>query len=242
MPSIENYVADAHLRLLLQGAPGVGKTTLACQFPGVWVLDCDINLRGPLQWLREQKKALPLGYDIIDRLEDGTIVRPADRFERLVSCTNKAASVAGVQTLVFDSCTKIGDYIKDYVLKKNPTKSGGFEQSSWGFYYKEWVNLVATVTAAKVHCVFIFHEKVDKDEADGSMKTFINVQGQFRDVAGALFTDVWRCHVKLGALSGPNEWLVQTTPEYRYALKNSFGFPKEFKFDWKFVEEKLKAS
>jgi len=241
MPQISHYdTTDSHLRLLLQGPSGVGKTTLACQFPGAWVLDCDVNLGGPLRWLRSQNKPLPIGYDVIDRKDDGTVVPSNMRLQRLTECAVAAAKLPEVKTLVFDSGTKIADYIKDHVLRTNPTKSGAFEQSSWLHFYNTWVSLISQVTAARLHCVFIFHEKVDKDEIDGTMKVLINVQGQFRDIAGALFTDVWRAEVSGGSGINPTyKWLIRTMPDYRYNLKNSFGLPPLFEFDWNLIQSKL---
>lgn len=244
MPTIDQYsLTDAHLRLLLQGPSGVGKTTLACQFPGAWVLDCDLNLGGPLRWLKANGKSTPIGYDIIDRTEDGKPVPENLRYQRLLERANAAAGQPGVQTLIFDSCTKIADYIKAHVLRVNGTSSGKFEQASWGFFYNYWVQLVSTVTAAKIHCVFIFHEKVDKDEIDGSLKYFLNVQGQFRDLAASMFTDVWRAEVMGGGGLNPTlasyKWLIRTMPDYRFQLKNSLQLPPTFEFDWKVIEAKL---
>lgn len=243
MPTIDQYQkSDAFIRLLLQGPPGAGKTTLACQFPGVWFLDCDINLAGSLRWLNETKKPLPIGYDIIDRTEDDKPVPENMRYARLVKCANEASGKPGVQTLVFDSATKIMEYIKAHVLRTQPTKTGQLGIPSWGFIYSEWLRLVGTVTAAKLNCVFIFHEK-DVVSEDGSLvKVGINVQGQFQHIAGSLFTDVWRLEVEnKGGLLAPNYVRrLRTMPDHRYQLKNSFGLPPMFEFDWSVIEGKLK--
>lgn len=243
MPTIDQYSNDAYLRLLLQGPSGVGKTTLACQFPGAWVMDCDLNLAGPLRFLKSKGLPLPIGYDTIDRDETGKSVPDNMRYDRLLRCANAAAAQPGVKTLVFDSATKIADYIKAHVLRVNPTKTGQMEMTSWGFFYQYWVQLVATVTAAKLHSVFIFHEKLEKDEVDGTLKYFINVQGQFQAVAASLFTDVWRAEVSGGGGLLPTassyNWQIRTMPDFRYQLKNSLQLPPVFVFDWKLIESKL---
>lgn len=243
MPTIDQYEKTAKLRLLLQGESGSGKTTKALQFPGVWVIDCDQNLRGPLQWLREHNLPLPLGYDKVDIKDDGTIVPENMRWQRIWELLANIGKRTGanIETLVFDSLSKMADYNKAHVLRTNPTKSGGFEQTSWGFFYSNWVALIGAVTTAGVHCVFTAHDKVDKDELDGSTKIMLNVQGQFQAVAGSLFTDVWHAEVKSGGGLNPMyQWLVRTISDYKHAaLKNSFGLPPTFEFDWKLIEDKL---
>lgn len=249
MPSIDQYEKTAKLRLLLQGESGSGKTTKALQFPKVWVFDCDQNLRGPLQWLREHGKPLPLGYDKIDQKDDGTIVPENMRWQRIIDLLKdvgarcKLLTGQDIETLAFDSMSKMADYNKAHVLRTNPTKTGGFEQTSWGFFYANWVGLVGAVTTAGVHCVFTGHDKVDKDELDGSTKIMLNVQGQFQAVAGSLFTDVWHAEIKnSGGLQPKYEWLVRTIGDFRHAgLKNSFGLLPTFEFDWSIIEAKLKG-
>lgn len=245
MPTIDQYANDAYLRLLLQGESGAAKTTTALRFPGVWVIDCDQNLAGPLRHLRAIGHTLPLGYDKVDVKDDGTIVPENMRWQRVCDLLRNIGTVAGpsLRTVVFDSMSKMSDYNKAHVLRTNPTKSGGFEQTSWGFFYANWVGLVGAVTVVKVHCVFTGHDKVDKDELDGSTKIMLNMQGQFQAVAGALFTDVWHAEIQsTGGLTPIHKRVIRTVSDYKYAgLKNSLGLPPLFEFDWKLIQEKLDA-
>jgi len=242
MPLIANYTSESFIRLLLQGEPGAGKTTHALRFPGVWVIDCDQNLRGPLAYLRSQNLPLPIGYDIIDRTEDGKPVAESMRWQRMMECLVKAAVQPGVQTIVIDSMSKVNDYNKAHVLRTNPTKTGGFEQTSWGFFYSNWIHLVGTVTAAKFNFVLTAHDKVDKDELDGSTRIMLNTQGQFQSVAGSLFSDVWHAEIQSSGVPPVHKRVVRTIQSYKYAgLKNSFMLPDVFEFDWKTIEAKLKS-
>lgn len=246
MPAIDQYASDSYIRLLLQGPPGSTKTTTACQFPGAWVFDCDLNLGGPLRWLKEKGKPLPIGYDTIDRDDNGAPVPENMRWQRLFTCINAAAKQAGalgIETFVIDSTTKADIYNQAHVLRTNPTKTGGLEQTSWGFIRNNWIQLIGVMTSARVNFVLIAHEKVDKDEVDGSLKYFLNIQGSFKDMAGSMFTDVWRAEMQSsGGLTPAYKAVLRTMPDHRYQLKNSLMLPPTFEFDWKLIEAKLKGT
>jgi len=245
MPTFDKYSSESFIRLLLQGEPGAGKTSMALQFPKVWVLDCDQNLGGPTRFLKSRGLTLPVGYDIIDRDDSGKVVPDNMRWDRLISCVanlQKLVNDGTVQTIVLDSMSKINDYNKADVLRKNPTKTGGFEQTSWGFFYANWVKLVGALTASKVHLVLTAHDRVDKDEFDGSTKIMLNTQGQFQAQAGSMFSDVWHAEIQSSGVPVVHKRVCRTIQSYKYAgLKNSFQLPDLFEFDWKTIEAKLKA-
>lgn len=245
MPTIEHYAKQSFLRALIQGESGASKTTTALQFPGVWVIDCDLNLGGPLRWLKANGKTLPIGYDTIDKDDEGKLVPENLRWQRMLTVLaelGKKAHTIGLRTIVFDSMSKMNDYNKAHVLRTNPTKSGGFEQTSWGFFYSNWIQLVGLVTAQPVNCVFTAHDKVDKDELDGSTKIMLNTQGQFQSVAKSMFTDVWHAEVKAEGMPPVYKRVLRTCPDYKHeGLKNSFSLPPLWEFNWKQLEDALAA-
>jgi KaiC/GvpD/RAD55 family RecA-like ATPase len=238
MQNIETYAKESYLRLIVQGPPGVGKTTLGCHFPGAYIADCDINLAGPLRYLKEHNGTLPVGYDIIDRDENGNEVDPIQRYQRLTTCLTNASQDPRVQTIVIDSATKLSDYMLDEVMRQNKTLK--MTIPLWGMYLALWKHFISQISAQRKHFVLICHERVEKDEIDQNLKYFIMVPGQMGQIIGSLFTDVWRCEVASGSGAKPAySFNVRTMPDHRYQLKNSLGLPPVMKFDWKTIEEKL---
>lgn len=238
MQTIDTYTKETYLRLLLQGAPGTGKTTLACHFPGCYIADCDINLAGPLRWLKANNGTLPLGYDIIDRDDEGKEVEPIDRYQRLIKCLATAIQNPDVQTIVIDSATKLSDYMLLEVQRQHGKKEMSI--ALWGAYLMLWKHLLSRISAQRKHFVLICHERVEKDEIDMSLKYFVLVPGQMGNIIGSLFSDVWRTEVSTAGIPPKYSWNLRTMPDTKFALKNSLGLPPIMQFNWKLIEEKLK--
>jgi DNA polymerase III delta prime subunit len=228
MQQIADYAKDSRIRLLLQGPPGTGKTTLACQFPGVYVADCDVNLGGPLRWLAKHNRTLPVGYDLIDRDGDKPI-EPRHRWERLITCLNTALKEPSIETIVIDSATNLSDIIRYRVLQENKELET-LSLPQWGTFFLYWKQLIGRLTSQPKNFILIAHEQTDET----GLRWTVAIPGQARFVLGALFSDVWRCEANT-ARNGDKlvtKYLVRTSPDMNYALKNSLGLDPLIEFSW----------
>jgi len=241
MQDINTYTAvEDYIRLILQGEPKSGKTTLACQFPGAYIIDCDVNLGGPLRFLREHNLPLPVGYDVLDKDENGADVPVPQRYLRFQKLMSEAQQNEKVQTIVIDSATAFQDILLAETNRLQPSVKDG--RQLWGFFFTYGKELMARFRLFRKHIIFITHEKTEK-LPDGSIVYPIRIAwpGQLGTIMTSFFTDVWRTEVKQIGYS-PNskyEWYVRTMPNYQYKLGNSLGLPDEFVFDWKLIEQKL---
>jgi len=247
MPSIDQYQDDNDkLRLILQGDPGTGKTTVACQFPKAWVIDIDVNLGGTLRYIKEQnllgkKLSLPLGYDVLDRDDKGEKVEMRNRYQRLALILERLASNPEVETIIIDSGTTLADVMIAEVLRQQSKSE--MSKREWGFFAILGRHFMNVLSSMRKHIVLIVHEKMEKTES-GAIVYPIKVAwpGQVGQNIGAFFTNVWRCEVQV-LPSGPNQntykWLLRTMPEAKYALKNTLGVPATFEFKWETIQAKL---
>ena len=247
MQTIDKYQdANDKLRLLLQGSPGTGKTAMACQLPGAYVIDVDVNLGGALRFLKERGLHLPIGYDVLDRNEAGALVPMKERYQRLNTLLIAAQSNPLVETIIIDSATTFADVLIAEVLRMQGKEK--MTKQEWGFFGNAGRHLFNVLASMRKHIVFIGHEKVNKNE-DGSIAYPVKVAwpGQVGQNIGAFFTNVWRCEVERKTvavagqpgLSSEYHWWVRTMPDQQYELKNTLGLPALFKFDWKLIEEAL---
>jgi AAA domain len=242
MQDINTYTTtEDYIRLILQGEPKSGKSTLACQFPGAYIIDSDVNLGGPLRYLKEHNLPLPVGYDVLDRNELGADVPMEARYTRFQLLMGAAQKNPDIQTIVIDSATSFSDILLAETQRMQPSVKDG--RQLWGFFFTYGKELMARLRLFRKHIIFIAHERLDK-LPDGSIAYPVRIAwpGQLGQIMASFFTDVWRTEVKQVGFT-PNatyKWVVQTMPSYQYKLGNSLGLPDEFVFDWKLIEEKLK--
>ena len=245
MQTIDHYASEEYLRLVLQGSPGSGKTTLAAQFPGAYFLDIDHNLGGALRFLKEKKLALPVGYDFVDTDTAGKLIPVRDRYQRMNMLLQEAQLNPAIQTIVIDSATNLADILIEETLRlQGKTKISDYKDGRqfWGFFAQYSKQLMSIFTQMRKNLVLIAHEKLEKNE-DGAVvyPVKVNWPGQVGAVIGAWFTDVWRCEVKTqpNGLKTDYIWQIRTMPDFKYELKNSLLLPPTFTFDWKLIDEKL---
>lgn len=247
MTPISQYAEqNDKLRLILQGSSGSGKTTVACQFPGAYVIDIDVNLGGTLRFLKEAKLPLPIGFDVLDHDEKGAVVPLKQQFLRLQALVTDAIKDDRVQTIIFDSATTLADVLIGEVCRqqgKNAVTDWKDGRQFWGFFAPFCRNFFAFLSQVRKHIVLIAHEKTQLTET-GAVVYPIKVAwpGQVGQNIGAFFTNVWRTEVQIlpaGVNQNNYKWLIRTMPEPKYELKNTLGLPATFEFKWATIQAAL---
>lgn len=246
MQPISNY-ADSNdkLRLVLQGPSGTGKTTLACQFPGAYIIDIDVNLGGSLRFIQKKGFQLPIGYDNLDHDEQGKPVPLRDRFLRLEKLLREAQSNPQIETIVFDSGTTLADVLIAEICRqqsKNSISDWKDGRQFWGLFAPMCRNFFTVLSMLRKHIVLIAHERTQKSES-GAVIYPIKVAwpGQVGENIGVFFTNVWRTEVQQLPDAGRTKyiWSLRTMPDAKYELKNTLGLPPTFEFKWEIIAKAL---
>lgn len=248
MPLIQSYSSDSHLRLVLQGPSGVGKTTIAAQFPGAWINDLDVNLGGTIAFLKENKLSLPLGYDMISTDDTGQPVHPLQQFLRLDAKLQEQQKNPEIKTIVLDSGTNLADILIYEICRQQGKQSiSGFKDGRqfWGFFAPFCRNFFSVLAQFRKNIVLTAHEKTQKLES-GAIVYPIKVAwpGQVGENIGAFFNCVWRAEVERiqsGMITNYN-WRIRTKPDGMYELKDTLGLPAVFPFKWETIQAALDKS
>lgn len=241
MQPISSAVSDSHLRLLLQGDPKSGKSTMAAQFPNAYFIDVDLNLGGPLRRMKELGMKLPVGFDVLDKDEKGQTIEMPQRYQRFTKLMGEASMNPDISTIVIDSATTFIDVLSAETRRLQPAIKD--ERQFFGFFFNYGKAFMDLLKKARKHIILICHEKLEKNP-DGTVLLPYRIAwpGQLGTILPAFFTDVWRCEVvEIPGVVKTYRWLVKTTPNYQYKLGNSLGLPNEFEFKWEIIEAKLKG-
>ena len=191
--------SDKNLIMIISGLPGTGKTTLALSAPDVLLIDTDKGMAR---------------------------VSPAHRKDASICTTYEEvladlkAAEGQYKTIVIDTCGKLIDYMKDWVVRhpemfpKGAKTSGGISLQGFGFVKQEFIRL-SDELAQKFNVIYLFHETLTKQD-----------EGVFYElvVEGAARTVVWQ-PADLGAhlfiMNGKR--YLGFTPTEQYTAKAAYG-------------------
>jgi hypothetical protein len=236
---------NSQFTLAIIGEPFTRKTSVAFRFPKPLFFDCDRKLANVVGYYPDAK---PFWFVEPDIDEDNGKEIPAHlKWPRFLATVNKYATRPEPKVNVFDSMSRISDYLCDFITYQGgPTKDlvvGGekvMTQQMWYPYMILMTRFIVQVRACGKPCIFTFHERTDKDEVSGQYMRQPKLGGQLRDDVAKLFTDVWRtkavqCPIDAAHPSGVR-YVVRTEPEAMIQqLGHSRPLPHEFEFSWPLI-------
>lgn len=139
--------AKPFLKSLFYGQPGIGKSTLGLSAPNPIMIDCDGGIH------RVQPE------HIKDTLE-------VSSWSDVAEILNKE-TLEPYETVVFDTGSKLIDYMTDFLIWKNPKfaqSDGTFSLKGYGARKIMFQKLLGELHILKKHVIFLAHEREDRDD------------------------------------------------------------------------------
>ena len=198
-PSAEVF-SKQKFSMILYGAPGTGKTTLACSAPKPLLIDFDNGARR----IRAQHRPdafLPDNYD-----------------ELLQNFTEE--TLKDYETLIIDTGGALISSMQDYVMRKDPinkTKSGTISQKGYGAVKQEFQNLTNRFkTVYNKNIIYVFHSVEEKNK-DGIAMQRLLCEGSSKNI-------VWQpCDFGAYIYMNGDERMAGFTPTDEYFAKGCYG-------------------
>lgn len=186
--------------ILIYGAPGVGKSTLAESAPKPLLIDLDNGIR--------RVKA-----------QHRTATSRVNTYEELLSDLQSPAMV-NFETIIIDTGGALITLLQDYVMRQDPvnrTKSGTISQKGFGAVKAEFVRLTNWLkTTLNKNIVYVFHAVEEKNK-EGTAVQRLMCEGSAKNI-------VWQpCDFGCYLYKNGNQTVAGFSPTDEYFAKGCYG-------------------
>lgn len=192
----EMNFSDKNIILIVSGAPGTGKTTLALSAPNVLLIDADEGMA----------RVNPA------HRKDSSICKA---YEELLA--DIKAAEGRYKTIVIDTGGALIEMMKDWAMRTEPTankKNGGFSLQGYGVIKSEFLRMSADLRR-KFNVIFLFHTTREKNGEEDFFE--IVVEGSTRSLVYQPADLAAYLHIVNG------ERYLGFTPTMNYNAKGAYG-------------------
>jgi hypothetical protein len=208
--------------ILLVGDPKTGKTNAMFAFPGLYVLDCDMNMASAVR----RYPGVSFKFDQL-AIDDNDKEVPIElRWTRATSCLKAALLDPEIRTIAIDGLGVLTETLIAHIvaanIKAGTCKTGKMELQMYGDLARMLKDLVMWLRATGKIIVVTSHQTSDKDETTGVMRYYLSIPGSSKETLGGLFTDVWATTARPSGISD-HKYSIMTKPTgLHVALGTSF--------------------
>lgn len=188
--------SNKNVIMIISGAPGVGKTTLALSAPDVLLIDADEGMARVNPAHRKDSSICKTYEDLLADIK---------------------AAEGQYKTVAIDTGGALIEMMKDWAMRTEPTankKNGGFSLQGYGVIKSEFLRMSADLRR-KFNVIFLFHTTREKNGDEDFFE--IVVEGSTRSLVYQPADLAAYCHIANG------ERYLGFTPTANHNAKSAYG-------------------
>lgn len=237
MPALNSIKPDQHIKVLLYGNSGSGKTCFAAGWPGpIHYADFDGKVNSAAAFLAGSPKLDQITYE--NYAPTDRFGSAGARFNSDMSKMRASGKLPG--TLVLDSLSTFSDEIMRYLMKLNPSikrmGTQGAEVPAMQDYQVArlfFKQVLGEMLNLPCNVVVTAHIQMDKDEITGQIIRSPMLAGKLARELPIIFPEVYRSYVKDG------KYLAQTKTDAQYECRTQIrGLPAEIELNYESLTKK----
>lgn len=193
-----------HLKILVCGPAGTGKTCFAAGFPTpIIYFDFDGKVNSAASFYASDSDRLS-NIDVRDMRRN---FEESDRISEMLKILRDEVvpNPGKFKTLVIDSATTFSSAVLRYIVKTNTgikrvQSAQGFQpcQQDYGILKREFQRIIPNMLSLPMNIVMLGHVSTDKSELTGEILRMPNLDGSFGAELPVYFEEVYRSYMKDG--------------------------------------------
>lgn len=239
--SLASLDPSTHIKIMVLGDYGNGKTVFASSFPGpIHFEDFDGKIGSAASHLKRTNPSKLSEIHFEDYAAMGADCRKklATFNGNLTGFEKEAAEGRlSIKTYVLDSLTTFSNAMLDEVVRQNPgIKSATPGQPSpahYGVFGRQVKNMLGRVLALPCNVVILAHMKYEKDETTGRILAQVVADGQQLSAwLPIVLFEVYRAYAKVDEKGNTTYW-AQTRPDGQFNCRSQIsGLPAVIPLDY----------
>jgi hypothetical protein len=236
--------ASEHIKVLLCGNPGSGKTVFAASLPyPILFLDFDGKVNSAARWHEADKERLK-------NIEVRSLARRIDNSDPIVEMQQiineeliPHQAAPKYKTLVIDSATTFSAAVLQHIVKTNPgikrvASAQGVQagMQDFGILKREFARLIPGLLSLPMNVVMTAHIRTDRSELTGEIIRSPIMDGSFSQELPIYFEEVYRVFMKEGKPYAQ----TKADPYYDFCRSQIPGLPSPVELSYANITKKWK--
>lgn len=237
MANLNELEPNKHMKILIFGESGTGKTCFASGFPGpIHYADFDLKVSSAASFLKGKDKLNEISYDAYPLVKED-MGGAGKKFNEDMGKLKKTSPFP-YGTLVIDSLTTLSDRIMEHIMRENPGVKRNITRGAqapalqdYGLFRIFMKQFIGELISLPCNLIVIAHIDITKDETTGATLRIPMLTGKLARELPIYFEEVYMAFVE--GEGDKRKYRAQTQTDRKFSCRTQRGLPQIIDLDYK---------